>query len=155
MWQAPSHRIRALASAKRRQRERQRLAIHIKQVEGEVTIANAQGPAVPARIVLNDIAPKGVGVFTPEPFGIGQEVELKISKPKEINLRGRVAWCQEYDANSHILSQTPFSFRIGIVFSLDNSEDEQNVKSYCEELAKGYLYGVPAYAAPTILKKAA
>ena len=61
-------------------------------------------------------------------------------------IHAKIAWCRKYNANSHVISNNPFSYRIGLVFSFMNEEDEQNTKTYCDELAKEYLYGVPAFA---------
>lgn len=160
MWQAPSQRIRAMAIAKKRARERNRKSIHIKQVEGDLKLSAENLEAPPTketevRVILNDLGSKGVGLFAARLLDVGQEVVLTIFKPRELRIHGKIAWCQEYKADSHVLSQNRFIYRIGIVFDFSESpEEEQKVKAYCNELAHEYLYGVPAYAAPA-LKKAA
>ncbi len=159
MWQAPSHRVRALASAKKRARERQRKAIHLKLVDGEIRILGnhlgdgSKGAAI--RVILNDLGSKGLGIFSSSPFMVGQEISITLEKPKRFFVKGRIAWCQEHDANSHVISNNPFSYRMGIVFTFADADEERKVREYCEILSKEYLYGVPAYAAPHDEKVAA
>jgi hypothetical protein len=96
------------------------------------------------RLLLNDISPKGLGLFSDQPIMVGQEIALTIEEPKRFYVRGRVVWCQEADADSHILSSHPFSYRIGLVFLFQNAAEEAQVKAYCDELARDVLYGAQA-----------
>lgn len=160
MWQAPSQRIRALAIAKKRARERNKHAIHLKLVDADLKLLEENleaepNPETQVRVILNDLGSKGVGLFATRSLEVGQEVALTLTKPRSLRIHGRIAWCQEYKADSHVLSQTPYAYRIGIVFDFSQApEEEMKVKAFCDELAKEYLYGVPAYAAPS-MKKAA
>lgn len=144
--------MRAMASAKKRQRERNQMAIHIKAVEGKIKDENSSSQI---KIILNDFGPKGIGVFSEHSFLIGQEITLLLENPRVISLKGKIAWCKEHDANSNIISPKPFSYRIGIVFQFENEGQEKEVRNFCEVLEKEYLYGVPAYAMPSTHAKAA
>jgi hypothetical protein len=149
MWHAPNQRVRALANAKRRERERARRPIHIKRIIATIEIATTPEPAesgqpkLHVRLVLNDLSPKGAGLFSPEPLIPGQSVFLKITDPEHLTIKAKVVWCQEYHANSHVLSNQSYSYRIGIEFVLSPSE-EQAVKIFCDEVAKNFLFSVKA-----------
>jgi hypothetical protein len=144
MWQAPNQRLRALANAKKRERDRIRRPLHIKRVHAELKIMPSAlgGPAQisSARIMLNDMTSKGVGIFSTELMHPGTEVQISISHPKVFFVRGRVTWCQEHDVNSHILSQTAYSYRVGIEFVFQSPEEEKQVKEYCALLAKDHIF---------------
>ncbi|MBI4925177.1 MAG: PilZ domain-containing protein [Bdellovibrio sp.] len=160
MWQAPAHRMRAMALAKKRARERNRISIHIKSVEGHLKLledksSDPEHTQISIKVILNDFGPKGVGIFSEKPFLIGQEIELSLENPRSLCLKGKIAWCQEYNANTHILSDKPCSYRIGIVFQFENEEQENQIKEFCISLEKEYLYGVPAYAMPSTHAKVA
>src|SRR5690242_8040716 len=136
MWHAPNQRVRALANAKRRERERARRPIHIKRIiaaieitDGSTNTANPnepqpEQPKLNVRLVLNDLSPKGAGLFSPEQLIPGQMVSLRITDPEHLTIKAKVIWCQEYHANSHVLSQQSYSYRIGIEFILSPSEEQ-------------------------------
>jgi hypothetical protein len=142
MWQAPNQRVRAQANARKRERERVRRGIHIKRVRAEIkTVGELAAPALvtQARVLLNDFSPKGVGVFAHAPIIVGQLVSLTLEEPKRFYVKGRVVWCQEYAMESHVLSETPFHYRMGIEFVFETPEEEQQVKDYCEALGHDHL----------------
>lgn len=93
-----------------------------------------------ARVMLNDLSPKGVGLFSPIAIQPGQEVQLTIEEPKRFFVRGKIAWCQEYDANSHVLSRDPYSFRIGIEFEFTSAEEERQVREHCTMLIREHVF---------------
>jgi Tfp pilus assembly protein PilZ len=147
MWQAPSQRARTQA----KKREKTRKIFHLKRVQAEVKTVGGLG--VPstvtlARVILNDLTPKGIGLFTSSPMMVGQEIALTIEDPKRFYVRGRIVWCQEVANVNKVLSEHPFSYRIGIEFVVGSPEERQAIKTYCEELSRDYLYGngLPAAA---------
>lgn len=147
MWQAPNQRVRAIASAKKREKERNRRPIHIKRVQAELKVVgtiNTTPHITQARVLLNDLSPKGLGLFAANPIMVGQQIALTIEEPKRFYIRGRVIWCQEHDADSHVLSPTPYSYRIGIEFVFESREEEQQVAAYCDEIAKNHLFTLKA-----------
>jgi hypothetical protein len=149
MWHTPNQRVRALANAKKRDRERARKPIHIKRIDATIKLVdrnsknstqNTDLQEIHTRIVLNDLSTTGLGLFSPTAVEIGQELSLIITDPMKLELRAKVIWCQEHDANSHILSSNPYSYRIGIEFILSSQEEQQSVKAFCEEIFSNYLY---------------
>ena len=142
MWQAPNQRVRAIAQAKRRERERARRPLHIKRVSAELkvlTLPSAAPMVTDARVLLNDFSPKGLGLFCGRPLGVGQEVAITLESPRRIYVRGRIVWCQEYDCESHVLSQRSYSYRIGVQFTFETVEEQKAIKAFCDELSKDYL----------------
>jgi hypothetical protein len=143
MWQAPNQRVRALQSAKKRQIDRLSRPLHLKRVRAEVRINATQSAPqkiAEARVLLNDVSPTGMGIFSTIPFLVGQEVAITLEDPKRVFLRGRVTWCQEYDVDSHILSANSFSYRMGIKFVFQSKVEEEAVRLFCEELCQNVLY---------------
>lgn len=143
MWQAPSQRMRALAVQKKRDRDRMRRPLHIKRVNAEIKLLSLQAePQVTiARVILNDLTPKGMGLFCASPLLVGQEVAITLEEPKRIYLRGRIVWCQEYDADSHVLSQQSYSYRMGIQFIFESPEEQVAIRRFCEQLENEFLRG--------------
>lgn len=145
MWQAPNQRVRALQTAKKRQQDRLSRPLHIKRVRAEIRAISqnpgGEAPATEARVILNDFSAKGMGIFASQALMVGQEVAITLQEPKQVYLRGRIVWCQEYDAESHVLSANPFSYRMGIKFVFQSKQEEQAVAKFCDELFRQHLYG--------------
>jgi hypothetical protein len=146
MWQTPNQRIRAAANAKRRERERSRKPIHIKRILAQIELASPtpDGPSTKTdvRLMLNDLTPKGVGVFSPAALAAGQEVVILITSPVQINIKARVIWCQEHAANSHVISSQPFSYRVGFEFTGTTPDERNAIKAFCDEINTAHLYKV-------------
>ncbi len=149
MWHSPNQRLRALAHAKKRERDRARRPFHVKRITAHLTLLTPStkinphenpDPPIPIRVVLNDLTPKGVGLFSQAALIAGQEVIMAISEPMKLDIRSRIIWCQEHGANSHVLSPNPFCFRLGVEFILPTTEDQQNVSAFWEEVCKNHLY---------------
>ena len=115
--------------------------MHLRKVRAEVKALGGFTDAIQeVQVVLSDISPRGVGLFSSAPMEIGQELALTLDDPKRFYVKGRVAWCQEYDATSHVLSASPVSYRIGLEFFFDSEEDETEVRNYCDLIASNYLF---------------
>ena len=144
MWQAPNQKTRSFGSSKKRNKDRLDRHFHLKRVQAELKILgvlDAPPKLFEARVLLNDLSPKGLGLFTIEPLVIGQEVALTLEEPKRFYIKARVVWCNEYDSDTHVLTDHAFSYRVGLEFSYETQEEEKGVIDYCEELAQKYLYG--------------
>lgn len=145
MWQSPNQRVRALAVQKRRDRDRNRRPVHVKRIMAELKFVvpllggNPEMQTLQARIVLNDLSPKGTGMFLAEAVNVGQVVTLEIRDPHPISIQGKVIWCQ-HDAGSHVLSQQPFAYRVGLEFVFKSTEEQAAIKQFVEELARDFLY---------------
>jgi hypothetical protein len=137
MWQSSNPRARAMA--KKRERQRNRKPLHIKRVTGDLKFIGSDADISHVRVVLNDITPKGVGVFCESALMVGREVALTIEEPKPIYLRARIAWCQEVESTGHIISANPCNYRIGLMFLYETAAEQAAVKQWCEAITKEFL----------------
>jgi hypothetical protein len=138
MWQSPSQKNRGTAVQKG-SREQTRSSLRIKRVMAEIRTAEIQtethsSTVGSARILLNDLSPKGVGIYCSKPFSAGQEVSIVLSLKDQFYLRGKVIFCREQDSKTQVISQVPHYFRIGIKFLFENAEEEERVAQYCKTL---------------------
>jgi hypothetical protein len=129
-----------LPGAKKSRREVPRRSLHIKRVTAEIrTVGSVTAEGKPmaegsARILLNDLSIKGVGIFCNRSFLPGQEIAIHLTDPAPIYLRGKIVFCQEHDSRTHIISDVPYSYRIGIQFVFADATEEANVRKYCEDI---------------------
>lgn len=144
MWQSPNQRVRAIAEARKREREKLKKPFHIRRVKADFEVFSKTGESthLDARVILNDMTLKGMVVFCSEKLVSGQKVIVKIEDPKSMTLKGMVTSCQEYaNGGAHILSPTQYPNRIIMVFKFDTPEEEAATKAFYEELNGQFLYG--------------
>jgi Tfp pilus assembly protein PilZ len=136
MWQAPNQRLRAAANAKKRDRDRYKIPFHIKRVTAGVSLKMPEGEPlkVEGRVLLNDFTPTGMGLFTAHKFQADDEVVITLETPTKIEVKARVAWCQECFVVGKVLKAQSFTYRAGLQFKFANSEEEQAIKAFCDEL---------------------
>lgn len=145
MWQAPSQR-KGPGSSKKRTRDR--TPFHMKRVAVQIKLHPPQSPAgseaaptpaaepviIDARALLNDLSHVGMGLFSQEKFSPDDEITICFESPKKIEIKGRVAWCQEYFVMSRVIREESFSYRTGIQFKFATPEEEKAVQDFCKEL---------------------
>lgn len=143
MWQAPNQRVRAAASAKKRERDRNQRPIHLKRVHADLqSIGESTSlPSVASevRLVLNDLTEAGFTFFSRKRLHAGQEVVLTLKDPRPLELKGKIVWCQEHEADGHVLSPEPFSFRAGLQLAFSSEEERAAFKAFCDELAESSI----------------
>lgn len=154
MWQAPSQRVRALANARKRDRERARRPFHMKRVIARLKLIPtfiSTNPAfenpvvtVDARLVLNDIQDGSMVCFSQTKLHVGQKIAITLEEPSQITIQGKVAWCDTYHANSHVLTQSAFSFRTGVKFVFENAEDEAAFKNFHSMITREHVVNTSA-----------
>lgn len=147
MWQSPSQRVRAIESAKRREHARLSRPLHIRRVQAFMRLGTDSGQAgtgaqKEARVVLNDLSSKGVGLYVPEQLPIGTKVIVNWQDPEPIEIEAKVVWMQDASASSSgIFADHAFKYRVGLVFQFKSPEEGEKLKKYCEEVLREYLYG--------------
>ncbi len=147
MWQSPSQRIRAIESSKRREHARLSRPLHIRRVQAFMRLGTESGqPAAgaqkEARVVLNDLSSKGVGLYLAESLAIGTKVVVSWQDPEPIEIEAKVVWIQDASpSGSGIFADQTFRFRVGLVFLFKSPEEGNKLKKYCEEILREYLYG--------------
>jgi len=145
MWQNKSQKLRAIAEAKKQERDYSRLHIHFKRIAASIQILslealeNDQLPRIEVRAILNDLTQEGVGLYSQEALNPGQEVLLTFEKPHFLEITAKVKWCQIHNPNSHIITSQPFSYRLGVEFLIKNEEETAAVQDFCAEMTKTYL----------------
>lgn len=136
MWQAPNQRLKAQANMKQRERDRNRSNFHIKRVAISLLLQVPGGEPlkIDARALLNDFSASGMGLFTAHNFNPDDEITITFDSPRKIEIKGRVAWCQQYHVVGKVIKAQSFSFRAGIQFRFTSEEEEKAVKDFCDEL---------------------
>jgi len=94
---------------------------------------------VAARILLNDLKPEGLTMFTEKPLMVGDSIRITLLEPTHFYCKGRVVWCQELPSEGRILSPFSFTYRVGIQFEFDSELDSQRIKKYCEKILEEEL----------------
>ena len=143
MWQTPNQKVRAVASARRRDRERKRRPIHIKRISAylellDIPQANESGLEV--RLILNDLSLAGVGIFCAEALAPETLAILRIEQPSDLRVSAKVIWCQEHAASSRILTRQPHRYRAGLQFLVENPDQQMAIKHFYEEMRRTILY---------------
>ena len=142
MWQANSAKPKFRKTLDRRQVNRGPLHIHRVEAEIQLAVTHGDEPSVHTRMLLNDMSNKGVGLYSPIAFLPGQEVVIRLQDPRACLLRGRIAWCREFNVSQSVLSINPFNYRMGIRFLFESLEEERLVISICELIKREYTHSL-------------
>lgn len=124
-----------------------RRPIHIRRVKLSIQIANPTPPLpadIPGQAVLNDLSPSGIGLCVAYPMAEGQELTITLEEPQKLALHGKVVWCREHRVGSHVLSDTAYSYKLGVKFVFKSAEEEEQVRKFFQELLLPFLYGKKA-----------
>ncbi|MEK6705622.1 MAG: hypothetical protein AABZ06_07525 [Bdellovibrionota bacterium] len=142
MWQSPNQKIRRLAEAKKREREKLKNSFHIRRVKTELKfVSGTYNPTtvMDVNLLLNDLTPEGVSLFSPHSILVGQEIAITLEEPKRTYIRGKIVSCHEIETEGHIMSEKAYLYRISVKFIFNSTDEEQAVRSFYEELAYNYL----------------
>lgn len=121
-----------------------KISYHLRRVTGELKTPRGMGresTIIIVRVLLNDLTPTGLELFSPSPLMVGDVVALTLEQPSRIFLKGKIGWCAEVDHDSRILSATPYSFRAGMQFVFENVNEENSVREFCEMISESFLGG--------------
>src|SRR5579885_1466580 len=141
MWKEPDLKRHAAIAAQRRaqERERERNASRftIRRTRAEVKIrSESSEPAIaPARIVLNDVSPKGMTFLVGSSLPVGELAQITIEEPRRIYVKAKIVASQPYGLGGRVISAEPFSYRIAVTFIFSTEDEERDFKSFCDELA--------------------
>jgi hypothetical protein len=146
MWQVPNQKLRAMISARKREKERQKQGFHIRRTSAQLKIVSPPValPPMSVRVVLNDISPKQMSLFTSQPLAPGQIAAVTLEEPKRIYVRARILGCQELDYESKVISTQSYSYRVTLLFIFESEEEEKQFKSFYDELTTEVLGTVRA-----------
>jgi hypothetical protein len=153
MWEVPRYRIRRYLRQLRKTRAEgkkpERPVFHIKRTQAEITVLEgfaAPKKVVQACVVLNDLTPSGLLLFSSEPFYPGQRINLTLESPKLFYARGHITACKHMSLHQHVVGEHTYPYRVAIRFEFGSHEEELSVRRYCQEIYTRYLYG-PARSA--------
>ena len=136
MWQTSNNKV---GSGERKGRLRSRLPVHIKRASATLKLLGPNylnHPTIEARVLLNDLSVRGLGLFTTRMLTPGLEIQIVFEEPKPFTISGKIVWCHEHHLNSHVLTPVPFLFRAGLLFSYENSAQADEVRQLYEGFAR-------------------
>jgi len=106
-----------------------RLKLSFQRTSATVSIMKA-GRSVEASVGFLDVSETGAGVYTPELLNKGTVVELCITEPMILKVRGIVAWSAPVTSGVH---QGKFKCRSGIQFVFDGEAQQVAVKEFVKK----------------------
>jgi hypothetical protein len=140
MWNGSNQRIKALMSARERERTRLTRPIRVERADIKLNYKHADGSAmdIPARALLNEFTTDGICLFTTTPLVPNLEISVAISHPKEFTIQAKVIWCQYQPSSSHVLTSQPFAYRVGLAFQFTDAAQVEVFQKFCAEMREKY-----------------
>ena len=147
-WEVPRYRIKAYIRGLRRleshAKKYKKAPFRLRRTLAELKII--EGSAFPpdimhARVVLNDISPWGLMLFTSTPLREGQVIAITIQEPYLFYAQGKVMSCHPASLSARILTENPHPYRVQIKFEFHSLFERNAVRMYCQEVLKKYLFG--------------
>lgn len=143
MWSSTNQRIKALMSARAREKDRLGRPIHVRRADVVLSFRADDGflVEVPARGLLNDFTPAGFCVYAATPLVPNVDLTLQIEHPKRFTLTAKVVWCQYQPSSAKILASSgqPFPYRVGLALIWKDTTVEAEFKKFCADLAELYV----------------
>lgn len=148
MWSGSNQRIKALMSAREREKQRLSRPIHLMRANIRLVHKNESGTEieVPARALLNEFSSSGICLFTMTPLTPNLEMVLELVHPQKFTLQARVIWCQYQPSSSHVLTSKPYAYRLGLAFRFEDAAQQESFKKFCTEMAERYAQAKPGVA---------
>ncbi len=115
-----------LLNLKQPDRTGRRLKLTFQRTAASISILKADRN-VEASVGFLDVSETGAGVFTPELLNKGTWVELCITEPMILKVRGIVAWSMPVTSGVH---KGKFKCRSGIHFVYENDAQKEAVKEF-------------------------
>ncbi|MBY0471587.1 hypothetical protein K2X30_10510 [bacterium] len=152
-WEVPNYRARAYLKARRRIRQRiedtralkraeSKKSLHVHRTRAQIKVTEKNGTStqfLPARVILNDLRPESLRLFTSVPVQQGQLITLTIEHPRNFYVQARVVWCKNMPTGTPILTEMPYLYRLQLEFVFKTHSEKNSVKNYCEEIFSNYL----------------
>ncbi len=143
MWSSTNQRIKALVSARAREKDRLSRPIHVRRADVVLSFRSEDGflVEVPARGLLNDFTPAGFCVYAATHLTPNAELSLELFHPKHFRLVAKVVWCQYQPSSVHVLSSTsqPYPYRVGLALLWKDAATQEAFKKFCTELSDLYV----------------
>lgn len=123
-----------------------RLKLNFQRIAGTIGLAKADR-TVEASIGFLDVSETGAGVFTPELLNKGAVVELCITEPMILKVRGIVAWSAPISSGIY---KGKFKCRSGIQFVFDGDNQQQAVKDFVKKANSDPVENLKAMTTPLV-----
>jgi hypothetical protein len=130
---------------RKNERAKNRISLHIKRVSAQLVLDTQksthdahdknQPSQLNIRIVINDVTSFGAGLYVPRLLHKGQEGVLTFTTSTPISIKVRVVWSQEFNVDSHVLTEEAFPYRAGIEFIFSSEEEKTTIARFCADLA--------------------
>lgn len=117
-------------------KKKRKVSIPMKRLNGEIKVEHS-GQVIACRVILTDLGPKGVSLFTESQIEVGAKVTLVLEQPKHLFLKAELLWCNLFALHTHVLSNQAFIYRAGLVFHFENPEQEREFREFCDYFHRG------------------
>ena len=145
-WDVPVYRIHAYVQSLSRQRaikrQKAKAEFHLKRARAELHILHgSQGlqtskDILHANIMLKDIRPRGLQVFSHQAIPFGQKVSISIPASRDFFAHGKVIGCESLSLRITPASGASPRYRVVIAFEFQSIDERLAIKNYCDELQK-------------------
>lgn len=141
MWSSTNQRVKALMSAKGREKDRLTRPIHVRRTDLVLNFRSDDGflIEIPARALLNDLTPDGFSAYAVTSLTPNVELSIEMAHPKHFRLTAKVVWCQYQPSSTHVLTTETYPYRVGLALMWKDSAVEAEFKKFCEELGDLYV----------------
>lgn len=141
MWSSTNQRIKALMSAKNREKERLTRPIHVRRSDLVLSFRSDDGflIEVPARAMLNDLTPDGFCAYAVTSLTPNVELSITIEHPKRFQLTAKVVWCQYQPSSTHVITAQTYPYRVGLALLWKDAAVEAEFKKFCAQLGDLYV----------------
>jgi hypothetical protein len=92
-----------------------------------------------AMVVLNELSPTGILLFSEAPFLGQQELTINIPSLRNFFIKGRVVSCAEIPMNPGILTARTLQYRVELAFIFQSDAERDAVREYCAYLKAAFL----------------
>jgi hypothetical protein len=116
--------------------------VHLRKTPAELILDQGVGrpkTIVQALVILNELTPTGVQLFSETPFYPGEEITLNIPSLRNFFVKARIVSCKERPSNPGILPTKSFRHRVGLEFDFQSESEAQAVRDYCNYLKATFL----------------
>ncbi|OFZ78268.1 MAG: hypothetical protein A2583_02290 [Bdellovibrionales bacterium RIFOXYD1_FULL_53_11] len=122
--------------AKGRGPKRVKPGFHLRRVAAEIIPSPPTPGAKPVKVnsVLNELSPKGIGIFCTECLRIGQEFEITIYDITEQKFKCRIASCNEHNPNTHVLAISKLGYKAVLEFIFADKAEEEKAQKYYDDM---------------------
>lgn len=151
MWQGNPNTKTTRATSRAPKRKGRSKPLSMSRIQAELKNAkDTTEPVQPIRLVLNDLTPLGIQIFTTTALPTGFEILVSLTHPSRIDLHGKVTSCQQYNLNSKILDMSgqSYRYRARVVFQFADATERDVVRDFCKQLIDQYVRSAQPSEAP-------